>query len=113
MHPAITPMLAAVERGMGWLDRNYPGWADRIDPDRLQMSQCQWCVLGQLVGEFDTVLTNSGWTDGDAAEYGFTLTDDVALLSIPIPRRIEWELLTRLWQVHILLRQDYELMEDE
>lgn len=44
---AATP----AEYGAAYLDEHQPGWADRIDLARFDMS-CRWrCVLGQLYSE--------------------------------------------------------------
>lgn len=37
-----------VKRGAALLDKKYPGWADRIELDRLDLGSCTTCVLGQL-----------------------------------------------------------------
>jgi hypothetical protein len=41
----------AVDRGAEYLDRVMPGWATRIDVGRLDLSDGQTCILGQLYGE--------------------------------------------------------------
>lgn len=39
-----------VEKGMAWLDENFPDWLDRIDPDRIDMLAPARCPLGQAAG---------------------------------------------------------------
>ena len=41
-------ILANVERGALLLDDNMPGWADKIDLDRLNIAVGSLCILGQL-----------------------------------------------------------------
>lgn len=38
-----------VAAGAAWLDRTRPGWVDEVDLDRLEMTECKSCVLGQIV----------------------------------------------------------------
>jgi hypothetical protein len=46
--PHADTIAAAVTAGVTWLDREVPGWRDRIDPASLRLaSPCQ-CILGQL-----------------------------------------------------------------
>lgn len=49
----------AVKQGIYWLDEHHPNWATRIDLDRLMMSSCASCVIGQAVGDYSK-------TTGDA-----------------------------------------------
>ena len=39
-----------VARGAALLDRERPGWPERIDLDTLQLSSACFCIRGQLVG---------------------------------------------------------------
>ncbi len=41
-----------VQAGMELLDENVPGWECRIDPEVLDLASCQFCVLGQIYGEY-------------------------------------------------------------
>lgn len=41
-----------VRRSMRMLDRRSPGWLDKIDEDRLNIAQCNNCIMGQLDGEY-------------------------------------------------------------
>lgn len=45
----------AVKRGINWLDENYPRWASYIDITKLDMSECEECVIGQAVGEYSQI----------------------------------------------------------
>lgn len=60
----IKNIEARVRRGAKWLDKNEPGWADKIDPDKLDMTTGQHCVLGQVF--FDR-------TDPDSWDNGFDI----------------------------------------
>lgn len=51
--------------GAKLLDVLKPGWAQRIDLDRLDLADCSACVLGQLFGDF-----------GVGAERLFTMRPD-------------------------------------
>ena len=41
-----------VDRGIKWLDKNKPGWQNRIVFKRLRMSSDSTCICGQLFGSF-------------------------------------------------------------
>jgi hypothetical protein len=45
-------LTANVERGMKFLDERISNWTDAIDIDRLRLSSCSRCVLGQLFKDF-------------------------------------------------------------
>jgi hypothetical protein len=49
-------IAARVQRGAMLLDNKYPGWAARVNPEMLRMSDCGQCVLGQLFGHYHTGL---------------------------------------------------------
>ena len=41
-----------VAAGAAYLDDNEPGWAARIDLNRLNLGSCFGCILGQLYGSY-------------------------------------------------------------
>lgn len=43
-------LIVAVERGARWLDEHDPNWFERLDLERLDMHDCDRCVVGQLTG---------------------------------------------------------------
>lgn len=47
-----TELRERVQRGMAFLDVDKPGWEDCIDLERLDMSNCGDCVLGQIYGYY-------------------------------------------------------------
>lgn len=42
-----------VARGAAFLDQARPGWAHEIDPGLLDLSDSCYCVLGQLIGDYE------------------------------------------------------------
>lgn len=63
-----------VQNGIDWLNRNHPGWLDKINVDKLDQTVSSRCVLGQLHhGEngWDAVLTEAGLTRDQAVVLGF------------------------------------------
>jgi hypothetical protein len=44
----MSAVAESVARGAALLDDQLPGWAERIDPEQLQIASCYRCVLGQL-----------------------------------------------------------------
>lgn len=85
----ITALDAAAlaARGANLLDEEYPGWADRIDLDRLNLSLADRCVLGQLYAGVDDyrygyyAALDRFWPEGRAyakaraVTYGFTVAE--------------------------------------
>src|SRR5688572_21756971 len=83
-----------ISRGMVLLDERVPGWEHRIDLERLRLSECKDCVVGQLFGGEPTLLGDTPilddgygidfYTDGayrlgvleDDYLYGFTLLNE-------------------------------------
>lgn len=41
-----------IERGAALLDEIRPGWRSQVNPDGLRMRSAEFCVLGQLYGNF-------------------------------------------------------------
>lgn len=48
----MTTEERAARKGARWLDKNHPGWAQKIDIRTLQMRNGYQCVLGQCFGGF-------------------------------------------------------------
>lgn len=65
---------ARVARGAELLDREVPGWADKISLDELAMCSCAHCILGQLFGRF---LDGANKLNVDECEYGFEIGCDI------------------------------------
>lgn len=70
-------MKENVLRGIELLDRQVPGWRDRIDWDRLEMDSCYDCILGQLFDFYCTGLDELGLIAGipDGFDADFTTCD--------------------------------------
>lgn len=70
VHPApVTPEAARtrVARGVAFLDATEPGWAERLDPDRLELADGAHCILGQLHGAFRLGLLRTRLWDASSA----------------------------------------------
>lgn len=57
MSTATTVTVTDLDRtraaaGARHLDEHRPGWADRIDVDRLDLGDAYACIIGQLTGSF-------------------------------------------------------------
>ena len=44
--------IKEVKAGAKYLDKNFPKWWTRIDPEILQMASAKHCILGQLYGDY-------------------------------------------------------------
>ncbi len=47
----------AVKKGAYWMDENYPGWAQLIELDNLEMDACENCIIGQAIDGYYTDVT--------------------------------------------------------
>ena len=43
--------IKRVRAGVEWLDKNYPGWLDKVEVNELELEDSCKCVLGQLFSE--------------------------------------------------------------
>lgn len=58
MIPVTTASAKAkVERGAALLDREFPGWEESIDPDRIMIASTTMCILGQLSRQNEKINT--------------------------------------------------------
>jgi hypothetical protein len=53
-----------IEMGAALLDEKFPGWDAKIDVNLLDLTDCSWCVLGQLFGRYMAGLRALGIYDG-------------------------------------------------
>ncbi len=73
---------ARIARGAAYLDERAPGWRQRINLGRLNLSECTRCVLGQLAGGHEAIweyiLRSFGIDEFDNADYdmGFNCHDE-------------------------------------
>jgi len=85
-------IMSRVRRGAALLDEQRPGWRDGIDPDRLDISDPQLCVLGQLDGSYSDGRWNLGVAPGhESASYGFVVVPGCLNFDA------EFEALTAAW----------------
>jgi hypothetical protein len=71
---------ARVARGVAMLDREVPGWHDRIVTETLNLEICYHCVFGQLfIGNYAegeaVMFSDYGNPSEASAAHGFTLGD--------------------------------------
>lgn len=55
--------IRRVADGAAFLDDRSPGWAAKIDPDRLAMSDDRDDILGQIYGDYDEAVETLGIDD--------------------------------------------------
>lgn len=63
-----------VAKGAALLDERRPGWALVIDLPTLDISDCDYCVLGQLMGDYADGLDTLSLTGDTSYAFGFSLT---------------------------------------
>lgn len=59
------------KKGATWMDNHLPRWATFIDLSNLEMANCDNCIIGQAIGEYDTVIESYGFSSEWAVEHGF------------------------------------------
>jgi hypothetical protein len=74
----MTTAKQRVSLGVALLDAYYPDWRSKIDPETLVMSQCNKCILGQVLdltnnNEFMVALKHLNIDWARYPEYGFDL----------------------------------------
>jgi hypothetical protein len=100
--PELEPLPVRVEKGATLLDAKEPGWAPRIDLDRLDLSRACDCIIGQTYGnppgEYETSLRKLGigGMDKDTRRsrdilYGFELAPIERHLNMKNEHRALWE----------------------
>lgn len=76
LNPLDEPVGTRVMRGLALLDEKVPGWRERVDPSRLDMTSDSECVLGQLFGTYPYGCQTLGIvTRVEATRYGFDATN--------------------------------------
>lgn len=120
-----------IKRGMDYLDANEPGWADKIDLDKLNMSFGNTCVLGQLQNATDEgvlllpersgyfrYLTMHGLDVQWAAEHGFTISlpaypNPVSIVTVAVDAAKREAMLQYEWVHAIRARKREQEQEQE
>jgi len=99
--PALDPRVLA---GCELLDREYPGWAGKINLARFNLSESTDCVIGQLFGDYravykvlDIPIMPEAVHPAETA-HGFNGPDEDFA-------EWDWELLDADWKVAIAARQ--------
>ena len=80
--------------GISLLNRECPYWFERIDLSKLDMMSCEYCILGQLYGDYCDGALQLGLNADDAKDYGF---DKRGIKDIDE----EWFDLNRTWKMEI------------
>lgn len=84
--------------GAALLDKQRPGWWLSIDGERLDMGQCNLCVLGQVYGDFIEGFTrlNLNALDGedgkllrDCVDLGFDIEGEIGFTELADAWRVE------------------------
>lgn len=102
-----------VRRGAAFLDATSPGWAERIDPRRLDMGSCDECILGQLYGDYLDGLARIGFVRDVETPWGIVknahdLDRAVAHGFSTFGSGLDYETLAAAWREEIARRIDPE-----
>jgi len=64
--------IEKVQKGIAWLDENYPDWRDKMDWSEFSLWNTHCCVIGQLYGDYFVEVSEDGRLSyGQALELGF------------------------------------------
>lgn len=96
-------ITARVAAGAALLDLERPGWVQGVDLDRLKISSCISCVLGQLYGDVSTGYDELDIDDIEIDRFGFDQQGWAA---------DEYELLTAEWRRVITSRRGQDPVEE-
>jgi hypothetical protein len=69
----IPKIKQRVQNGVLWLDENYPGWREQINPGTLKITDCYFCIAGQLSGSgtcYD-IFRKHNFSQEQQAHFGF------------------------------------------
>ncbi len=83
------------------LDVIIPDWKNHIDKDRLDMSYCEDCILGQLYGRYTYGMLEMEFNNEQAVEYALQTTKAYMFLLGDEEERqmeIEYARLTKVWK---------------
>ena len=98
-------MIKEVERGAQWLDKEHPGWWNKVPTVGLDMEKCGYCVLGHVITVFKwEELWFRTHGDGWGVSHGFNLGDTY-------DRDDLWQPLGNLWVEQIIQRREAEVAD--
>ena len=96
---------ARAARGAALLDDRDAGWADRVDPGTLHLSDGSACVLGQLWGEYRHGLGRARVLDFSSAPGRFVSPVDLGFQAVgdlgDAAEALDYTLLTRAWRAEV------------
>lgn len=93
-----TDVQTRVAAGVAFLDRQVPGWVDRIDVDNLDVACSVNCVLGQLYGGYSSGTHALGLDQDQAAALGFQVEVNGDGFKDLIAAIMEYPALTDEWR---------------
>lgn len=102
----MTKIQQRVQRGIAWLNKKYGiGWHRRIVLGRLDMSNGQYCIIGQLDEDYVRGLNRLG-----IEAYGSQYPVSLGLIGGRLRETYDYPVLTREWlvQLRALRRADRE-----
>ena len=100
---------ARASRGALLLDDRDPGWAERVDPGSLHLSDGSACVLGQLWGEYRQGLGRARVLDFSSAPSRFVSPVDLGFQAVgdlgDAAEALDYTYLTRAWRDEVAGRR--------
>lgn len=89
-----TDVAGRVARGVALLDARVPGWVDRVNTIKLDIQNCERCVLGQVYGDYFFGSSKLEIVERES-EYGFDRVQDLDYIEDMIQ---DFEDLREEWQ---------------
>jgi hypothetical protein len=89
--------------GVAFLDIHSPGWEHSVYQEKLNITSCRSCVLGQLYGSFYDAKSNLNLSENDTVRFGFMLPYLTTVFTGE-EMRAAWKYLEDLWAAEIARR---------
>lgn len=90
-----------VQGGVKYLDREHPGWRDKVDLDRLDLSNGHRCVIGQVTGCYNHYFGQH--EEVDPIALGFKVPLQMTPLGFGITEERLYMHLTNAWKRELTL----------
>lgn len=94
--------VPSISGGLAFMDQQYPGWRNRVDPKKLDIGDACNCVIAQATGRnYNDVVAELGIRNRAAAELGVFVIDDSPGPGYSPETRAAYRQLTAAWRAEL------------
>lgn len=97
MKPTLRQLRKRRDNFLAILDASEPNWKDLIDKNRLDMSYCEDCILGQLYGSYTHGMIELKLSNEGAVKYALQ-TEKSLIFSSDEEQQKDYAELTKIWK---------------